>query len=124
MKEQKKDQALTGSVSFKWLPKKYSTCPYCGAMPNSYSINTLIKWNESIRYECGLSVYNQTSNSFNESGKCKHSKEWKKLQKKRLEQVEKLEKSINEIITDKKIHKELKEEIVILRDNINRWWYD
>lgn len=118
------DKEEKGSINFQFLPKKYSKCPHCGALPSSYSNYNRSDWKEDVHFECGFSIYSKSPIIFEPLGKCKHSKEWKKTVKERLKQLEGIEKEIKGKVKDKKLCKELLEKTSSIKYNIERWWHN
>jgi len=114
----------TANLKLQSLPQKFSKCPYCGSKISRYSNYNRNDWEEDITFKCGLSVYSRTPSVHEEVGKCKNSKEWKKLVNKRLKELEMIKTYTNEILTDKILIKKLNSKYSSLEYNIKRWWHN
>jgi len=113
-----------GGIEFQFLPQKFSKCPYCGSEIERYYNSENRKWEEEVKFKCGLRVQSKTPHHFEEYGICQKSKEWKKLVAKRLKELEKIKTYTNKILTDKKLIKELNEEYSTIESHIKNWWYN
>ena len=124
MKNKQETQEPKGTITFQFLPVKYSKCPECGALPTSYSNYRRNNGQEDIHFQCGLSIYVKDSTFFKELGKCENTKEWKKTKKERLKQLESIKEKINEIVKDKKLHEEFMDKINYFESQIKNWWHN
>lgn len=123
MKNKKEEQEKKGSITFQFLPKKYSKCPTCGSLPKSYDNYDRNDWKETVRFKCGFSISSKTPNMDEPYEMCKKTKEWNKLKKNRLNQLEEIKVKIDEIIGDKRLKEEFQEKIRSLEHKIKDWWY-
>ena len=118
----KKEKEKKGGIVYQYLPEKYSKCPYCGSHVKNYSNYRRNNWEESIRFECGLVVYNKTPTTYEEVSMCKNTKPWKKLKAKRTKELDAIKTYANEKLTDNKLIKELNDKFSTIAYRIEDWW--
>lgn len=109
-----------GELKFQFI--EHSKCPECGAEVEDYRKSSHNKWEETVLFKCGCRFRSSTPTIIEKTSMCKESKEYKKLKKSRLKQLEKVNQFVLENVTDSRLLVDLKDRLKSAKWRVEDWW--